>query len=484
MSGIRPQIPSAAVIWLGWASCGAALLIAAVQLTLSAPRFAYGQDLAALPSRELAVGLVCAGAVFASVVWLVRASVRAGLGDDRRLLAFMLLAGLAFRLVLWPSTPALEDDYYRYLWDGAVVAHGWNPYAVSPDAAQGDEFAGSLQALAHRSGVIIERINHPDLKTIYPPGAEALFGLAHIVTPFDVTGWRVLVLIGDLATLGFILALLGAVKRPALWAAVYWWNPVAVKELANSIHMEAVLMPFVLAAVLLAIRARPVSASALLGLAMTIKIWPVVLAPVLLRRHLGEARIMGMAAFLLTLAAFISLAPLYASGGDETAGLRAYATRWQTNSALTPLLATGFHTLLAPWGIAENVIQLAVRGLLALVFASIALALVWRPRVTPAEITSLVTLTILALLLLSPAQFPWYALWVLPFAALHPWRGMIALTVLIPIYYLSFHHLANGTYDLYKHGIVWGIWVPVWLAFLWDAARGHDLAMDGTRAHA
>ncbi len=40
--------------------------------------------------------------------------------------------GLLSRLILIPSQPVLEDDYYRYLWDGAVTAHGYNPYVYSP----------------------------------------------------------------------------------------------------------------------------------------------------------------------------------------------------------------------------------------------------------------------------------------------------------------------------------------------------------------
>ncbi len=46
----------------------------------------------------------------------------------------------------------LEDDYQRYLWDGAVTAAGANPYAVSPQAARALGPATALGRLAVEAG--------------------------------------------------------------------------------------------------------------------------------------------------------------------------------------------------------------------------------------------------------------------------------------------------------------------------------------------
>src|SRR5262245_20761542 len=40
---------------------------------------------------------------------------------------------VAFRLLLLPSWPIQEIDFYRYLWDGRVTLAGCNPYHYSPD---------------------------------------------------------------------------------------------------------------------------------------------------------------------------------------------------------------------------------------------------------------------------------------------------------------------------------------------------------------
>ena len=53
-------------------------------------------------------------------------------GHKINLKLFLSLA-LALRLLLIFSLPMIEDDFWRYLWDGRVLAHSLNPYAFAPD---------------------------------------------------------------------------------------------------------------------------------------------------------------------------------------------------------------------------------------------------------------------------------------------------------------------------------------------------------------
>ena len=72
------------------------------------------------------------------------------------------------------------------------------------------------------------------------------------------------------------------------------------------------------------------------------------------------------------------------------------------------------------------------------------------------------------LFLLSPVQFPWYFLWVLPLLALRPVPGLLLATVTLPLYYAAFYFLARDTYAVFTGVIVWFIWVPVWAMLLFD----------------
>jgi hypothetical protein len=112
-----------------------------------------------------------------------------------KILAMILFTGALMRFMAIPPAPGLEDDYHRYLWDGAVVAAGVNPYRYSPEdvllAIQGDmQVDERLIDLAQQDPGELEQINHKHLRTIYPPVAQAWFALAHTLQPWSYNAWR------------------------------------------------------------------------------------------------------------------------------------------------------------------------------------------------------------------------------------------------------------------------------------------------------
>ena len=100
------------------------------------------------------------------------------------------------------TAPILEDDYFRYLWDGAVTAKGINPYKYSPEQVmEGVDVPEELVALADESGDIIHGINHPHLRTIYPPVAQAFFAISNLLGPWSLTTWKIILIVIDLLLL-------------------------------------------------------------------------------------------------------------------------------------------------------------------------------------------------------------------------------------------------------------------------------------------
>src|SRR5687768_81156 len=88
--------------------------------------------------------------------------------DEQRAVrvAIALAAIAGFALVIAPSV--LSEDVYRYVWDGRVLRHGISPYRYAPD----DPALAALRDEGWR------RINNPEIPTIYPPLAQALFAVA------------------------------------------------------------------------------------------------------------------------------------------------------------------------------------------------------------------------------------------------------------------------------------------------------------------
>lgn len=458
-------------LWRAWAGLGSVLLALAACLAWTSAAFDYDLDLSHQPALMLAGGLVAAGLVYCALLPLLLATDRAGLAQDRRLIVLIVAFGLLFRMVLLPSTPAIEDDWYRYLWDGAVTAHGYNPYALSPDDAQGNDHATTLQPLAQASGVVIERINHSDLKTIYPPVAQAAFALAHWIEPWSLRAWRAVCLAADVVTLCLLLLLLKDVGRSPAWAALYWWNPIVVKELLNSAHMEVVLMPVLVGAVLLAVRKTFEASTVMLGIAAGVKLWPVVLAPILLRPLVADRRRLLICCGILTVLVGLWAVPPLLGGLDQTSGFLAYAQYWQTNSAHYSAFEAVVRLMVSPVTTEPGTIALVTKAILAAVLAVIVVWLARAPVFDGVDLVTRVYLAVAALLLLSPAQFPWYLIWLLPFCAARPQYGPLVATVLMPIYYVSFYYLARDNYETFPKVIVWGLWLPVWAAFAVDFRR-------------
>ena len=230
-------------------------------LALLSFAFPYGVAIENAPVL-LYVGLaLIAGGVWALLPTQLKHSNE---GSDVFLAAVIL--GLIMRGALFLSTPVLEDDSYRYLWDGAVTANGLDPYKFAPaDAAPAPLFTSvpaheapsdlrALRGLAAEHPEPHSRINYPFVSTIYPPLTQAAFALAYVIDPFGLAGWRAVLLGADLAALFMLIKLLGAYGRSRIWALMYWWNPVVILQSFGAAHMDLLVLPFLLLALWLARR--------------------------------------------------------------------------------------------------------------------------------------------------------------------------------------------------------------------------------------
>lgn len=432
--------------------------------------FGYGLDVVGTPCLIFVALMVVAGAVYGiGLTRLIESSNT--FGSEPRFLAIALTAGLIARLILFASEPVLEDDYNRYLWDGAVTANSYNPYATSPLAVMEGHADAPLKAIASSAGWTLSRINHKSLTTIYPPVAQGAFALAYVIEPWSLAAWRGVLLAFDLATLGLLIVLLDAVGRPRIWCALYWLNPVVLKEVFNSAHMDAVILPFVLLALLLAMRHRTLAASAALGVAAGAKFWPVLLLPLMLRDVWSEKARLATAVLVFAGLFTLSLAPMLIHGFDETNGLVAYVANWQINSALYPIMV-GLLSSFGNWmGFGAVNADYLARTLIAFLLMVLSLFLARRRLDGANDLVARTSVSIGALVLFSPALFPWYTIWMAPLLPLRPHRAFLLLTALIPLYYSFFYFAARDDVEVFNSYIVWAIWAPVWMVLLWDAAR-------------
>lgn len=387
----------------------------------------------------------------------------------------ILATAAALRLLLLPVPPSLSNDAYRYLWDGRVVLAGANPYALAPEA----------DSLAHLRfgdwGYVWEQMSHRDVETVYPPLAIGLFSIAGAL-PRPLLALKLLLVGFELAGCALLLLVARRFERPAWSTLLYAWNPLVVLEVAGMGHVDgAALLPVAAGLLMLP---RSALAAACLGAGVLVKLVPAVLVPLWARRSPEPRRFLG-AALLVALA---GLGPVVWAARGVPPGLVRYAVSWEFNGPL-------FEPL---WRVIDRTVAVqAVKGALDLgkeltgskdswnrlypwvypqLLAKGALfgGLCWWVLFCLRSQNALegTARTLAGALLCSATFYPWYALWVLPWAALLAWRSWLALSVSLGLSYLPRLLDAPGV-ELFPW--VWlAVWLPpllVWAAGAWWAPQ-------------
>ena len=384
-------------------------------------------------------------------------------------LRWVLVAALAFRLVAALGPPALSDDVYRYVWDGRVQLHGIHPYRYAPDDP-------ALEELRDENW---QRINHPSLRTIYPPVAEATF-LALATLGAGPTGFRLVFGLVDFGVVLLLGRLLSRLGYPRHRLVLYAWNPLAVMETAGSGHLEPLGSLLLLLAATWIIGGRPGLSTTAIAAAVHVKLLPLVLLPGWIRRV--GARSLGW----LIPALSLPLVPLAWAGPALGGGLLDYAARWERNAVIFPAVLGIWERLdptprlkqvvaalqqrvgegTVPWDWVyrhvwpQDLARLTV-GILALAW------IVWvlrRRQATPQEWLAVLG----GVLLLSPTMHPWYLLWLLPWAAALASPGWLCFAALVPLAYTSGTEELSWPLRIVEYGL------PLIVALAWRRRHRAD----------
>lgn len=411
------------IVWL----IGSAVIY--VILAYAVPREQFG----------LLIGLLTG--LFFGYVWILKRSVFPSFNGKENKTArwlgeqdtyrFLFASAILFRLLLLFAMPQLSDDVYRFIWDGRLLVHGYNPYMHLPRQLLDTPIA----AACGLDQWLFGQLNSPDYFTVYPPFNQALFWLASWLSPTNLTGnavWlRVPIVVSELGSIWLLATLLRRFSLSPNLAFLYSLNPVVILELTGNLHFEAVMIFFTLLATWLLLDGRFALSAGALALAIGTKLLPLLLLPLVIRRIGWKPGIIyTLLTGLLTAALFAPFASLELAQ-NIFSSINLYFQKFEFNASLYYILrAVGY------WIKGYNTIKFIGVVLSGTILLS-TLWIAFRWRLIPASVQLLAILTVY--LSFATTVHPWYVTTLLAASVFTPFRYPLVWSALIPLSYFTYH---------------------------------------------
>jgi len=430
---------------------GIGLLGVSASWTWLSQEFVYGEAHAERPILEY-LALYFAGWIAFLVGFLAVAGRKV-----RASLALILFIGVGARLLLLPSSLIQENDVYRYVLDGQVILHGGNPFEFSPLVVAelaSDNLRQSLEL--PEAQLVLQRVGYPEVSTIYPPMAQAAFAAGAALTGWDWMGQRVVFLITDSILMLVLVLVLRKLALSPAWLLIYAWNPLILKEIMNSAHLDVLVALFLVCLIYGLLQYGRVPAflwlafaATSLGLAILSKLYPVLLLPAcllfLVRKGVGWK---GMVYFSGITAGIVVLGYLPFLSVDFaclTAGLSTYSNHWRMND--------GVFSIISLFLSYPRLVTGALIAIIALVLP------IFRGSRSGEELAVDFHWILLLWFLLIPTPYPWYAVPLVAIAAIRPVEAPSLTTIVLSgmtgLYYLSFF------FEYQEYAGSWWIWTRV-----------------------
>ncbi len=437
-----------------WFGASALVLIFAAGLWVIGPQFIFGEGHAERPLWTFLIFYAAGwcGLALATIL-LVRGNVPP--------MAIVLGITMVARGLLLDSNLIQSNDSYRYVLDGETVLHGVNPYRYPPgqieDAAP-EPFRTSLATSDAQQGLAC--VTYPDVPTVYPPLAQVVFAVGAWLTPWNWFGQRIVFMACDIATIVLLLSLLTRFRMSRAWVLLYAWNPLILKEIVNSAHVDSLTAVCLIAAIYAAARTTdtpalrwPILCGLALAGAVLAKLYPALLGPVFAAYCFRQHGLRAAAAFCVALGVGVVALylPFLGVGTDTlTEGFRRYAGEWRRNDGAFAILAA-----LTPHARAVYAAMVAAGALAGAGY-------ILRRDSSLAGLIATLQYILLGWFLLLPAPYPWYATALIAVSVLRPQIWTVVMSGALAIYYYSFiheyrAHPANMLYlsQAVEHGAIW-----------------------------
>ena len=355
-------------------------------------------------------------------------------------LKFLLVIGILFRLVFLMAEPNLSQDFYRFIWDGHLVANFINPFLEVPDVLiqQKELIIPNAQELYNGMGELSAKHY-----SNYPPLNQLIFALGALLGGKSIVGsvvvMRTVIVLGDIGIVYFGKKLLKHLNRPQHLIFWYFLNPLVIIELTGNLHFEGVMLFFFVWALYLLSQKKGMLAAVPYALSIAIKLVPLLFLPLFLK-HLGLKNslvfyLLVGATCLLCFLPFHS--PDFLGNYSQTIGL------WFSNFEFNAGLYNGIKQIAIafdgkPWELIKTygkiVPILTVLGVLGFTFL--------RQNQKLAVLLTSMLLSLTLYYLLSATVHPWYIIFLVLLGIFTEYRFAVLWSLVVVLSYFAYSNPA------------------------------------------
>ncbi len=336
-----------------------------------------------------------------------------------------ILLGIALllRLILIPMAPG--DDVWRYLWEGMIQNHGFNPYNLSPDS----------DTLSHLQTDWWSKINNKEATAIYPPLTQLIFRIACAFSS-SVLLFKLIFILADLAICVLLLKAFGSASK------LYLLNPLVIYCVAGGAHYEALFLLPLVAAWILWRKNDPAYffTGLLLGASISFKLVAVLAAAFVgwqiltKERSIKKLCLFSLGIFLIPLLSYITFSAL---AGIPNQLYPAQFTAIARSASFIPWLSEEYLNH-HPYDFIPNKVFAYPLGIILILITLFS-----------KSFAGFQSRSFLALLAFSPMVHAWYFIWLLPFAIKRHTVVITLLTFTGFLYFmLPYRQALNGEWVL------------------------------------
>lgn len=380
--------------------------------------------------------------VNASIFYLILGSIisRAEISFTKIIQIIFLILFLKIIAIFY--LPIGSDDYFRYLWDGKVLANGINPFQYVPN---------SLELSYLHSKILPKMVTYPNLPTIYFPISQFAFYLAFVIGGEKIIGLKIILLISDiLLTIG----LFNILKKRNIeykFILLYILCPLIFYQFFIDAHIDLIGIMFFVFTIYF-FENKKILAAIFLGASLAVKPTFLLVLPIL---FFYDKEFKDKIKWIIIPILFLIISFLpFLIGANPFISLLNFSRHWNFNGAAFNLFSIFIHN------------TLTLRILLLSVFAIIYLSIILFNK----NLNSRIYYSLFALFIFSPIVHPWYVTWLIVPLVLKPKLSGITYISLISItFYSVLNYQINGQWKEYT-SILFIEYIPVIIILFFEIA--------------